>query len=134
MGYLICCSADSFEENFKYEYTDFFDREHIQLISQEEEPERDAIVYHYWTGVATQKKIHYKIVDGSKTIYIQEEYNLSVHDNITPISETVPYGINFWGMDNGAYFYGVILDSMERPSVEWLSSFGLEPYISSSTE
>lgn len=71
--------------------------------------------------------ITYSYTSGNKTISVAEQYNLDE-------SETIPYSIGFWGCCNGAYFTGHMYGLTERPSYEWVTAFGLKPYVETETE
>ena len=45
------------------------------------------------------------------------------------VSDTVPRKVAIYGAQDGAYFYGSFIDFSERPSEEWLASFGLQEYV-----
>ena len=54
-------------------------------------------------------------------------------------SKDIPFGIRFFGNTNGAFYHGLICEAGEmtidhRPSVEWLQSFGLKPYVETEAE
>ena len=49
-------------------------------------------------------------------------------------SETIPKHVSFWGSINGTYFTGSVGGFTERPSYEWVTSFGLTPYVETETE
>ena len=76
---------------------------------------------------APRKMVTYSYKSEEKTITIAEQYNLDE-------SETVPFSINFWGTCDGAYFTGNMYGFTERPSYEWVTSFGLKPYAETETE
>lgn len=76
---------------------------------------------------APRKMVTYNHTSGGKTITVAEQYNLDE-------SETVPYSISFWGNCDGAYFTGYMYGFTERPSYEWVTSFGLKPYVETETE
>ena len=49
-------------------------------------------------------------------------------------SETIPRSISIWGSTGGTYFTGYMGGFTERPSYEWVTSFGLKPYVETETE
>jgi hypothetical protein len=63
----------------------------------------------------------------NKTITVYEEY-------IVAESNSIPYRIQFYGICDGAYFVGFLYEFTERPSYEWVTSFGLKPYVETETE
>lgn len=123
-GLLYCYDETSYTESFHNNYKDFPGT----LTKQKWTLNRFANVYYCSTSVAQLKYICYEISVGNKKIYIQEEYQLEIPYSDQPVSDHIPSSIQFWGTENGVYFYGDLYDLTERPSVEWLSQFGLVPY------
>lgn len=88
----------------------------------------DGIQLFYRTDHAEYKIIKYEIHDENRTLYVTESYRLVSYKNISKTSSTVPHLIYMLTEENGAFVSVRIYDPIERPSVEWLSSFGLTPY------
>lgn len=110
-------------------------KEHINSLTQENITDRNATVYEYSTQNSEKKLINYDIMIGNKTLHISEHYTVSWHaDYSIPgqlISDSIPSHIQIFGCENGQYFEVGIYGISERPSVEWLSSFGITEYIGS---
>lgn len=127
-GSIRCCDEDTFINNFSKEYMGFLSNPNATLTRQEEIDERSATIYYTTTATnAKLKYICYEIQEGDKHIFIQEEYLLEIEHDLLKTSSTVPLSISYWGTDGSGHFYGHLHDLSERPSVEWLSQFGLTP-------
>ncbi len=104
--------APSTDNGYDFQETKSYDPEGIQIF--------------YKTDRAEFKLIKYEICQEDRTIYVAEEYRLA--SVIGGTSQTVPYLIHMFTEEDGAFVYVRISDPTERPSVEWLSSFGVTPY------
>ena len=123
-----CYDEESYTASFNNHYKEFLLDSPETLTKQTWTPNRFATVYYCNTGVAKLKYICYEISAGHKKMYIQEEYVLERQKGDVPVSDKVPNYVQFWGVEKGGYFEGLLYDLTERPSVEWLSQFGLVPY------
>lgn len=132
-GSIYCYNERDYTESFNNEYKDFLTNPLITITEQRTTSDRFATVYYGNTSRAKEKFICYEFHIGNKTIYIQEEYLLEIEDNLLPVSADVPSTIYFWGTENGGYFYGIFSDFTERPSIQWLSQFGIMPYEASAS-
>ena len=82
------------------------------------ESDRDATVYRW----QKYQVITYSISTAEKTLFVKESYDFDK-------SSTVPFVITIEGVEAGQYFEVAISSLQERPSVAWLSSFGLREYV-----
>ena len=99
------------------------DRLTIPVHSVEYDEERNATVIHLTDLIGTEKKYSYYEVEGrNKALYIKERYILSE-------SKDIPECIWIWGVDGDTYFSVTLNSLTERPSVEWLSQFGIREYV-----
>ena len=57
------------------------------------------------------------------------EYALQLNSDLVPVSDTVPLSIYLFGEKNGIHFDYTIHHPSEAPTVEWLSSFSIAPYV-----
>ena len=130
-GSFHCLTKEDYDDMFERDYENYFEKNTIHLTSTTEEPDRNSTVYDYTTSAGTLRRIRYAITQGSKTLYIDESYRLSMKDDSLPVSDTVPKSISIYGCDNGEYFNVYLSGFSERPSVEWLSSFGLTDFVKS---
>lgn len=128
-SYFQCLTKESYDSIFERKYEDFFEQKTVHLTSTTEGPDRNSTVYDYYTNSAELRQIRYVLTVGSKTLYIDEGYRLNIVDDLLPVSDTVPSRIEIFGCDNGRYFHVYLSGFSERPSVEWLSSFGLTDFV-----
>ena len=92
--------------------------------SVEYDSESNATVYYFQAKsppYETYKYVSYTIHTGSKSMVVQERYE-EYHDG-----DTVPTEVLFSWVECGKYCYAVLYPN-ERPSVEWLSQFGIQKY------
>ncbi|MBQ3507213.1 MAG: hypothetical protein IJA91_01580 [Clostridia bacterium] len=59
-------------------------------------------------------------------------YVLQLNSNLLPVSDTVPLDIHLFGEKNDIHFDYLIQGLTEAPTVEWLSSFSIAPYVDNS--
>lgn len=84
--------------------------------------DRNATVIEYTTADnRTIKSFWYKIETGDKTLLVEESHDLTFKK----------YYVNIYGQQGDKYFQVINIEPTERPSVEWLSQFGLQEYIES---
>lgn len=116
-------SAEQFEEE-RERLENLEKNSKATLLSVSEEPERNAKVFTY-SGLLERKTVDvvYTIKRESKTLLIREHYSGPSEE----VSDT-PESIVIYGVHNGDYFMAVVSRPKERPSVEWLSAFGVTGY------
>ena len=95
----------------------------ITVLSQTFDPERNATetVFQYVSSQHVWKQVVYTVTQGDKSVTFVEDY-------WNGAEQQVPGSIDFWGTDNGNFFYGSFHNMTERPSVEYLMQFGLKPF------
>lgn len=96
----------------------------FERMSTYQDPERNATVT-VWEDLQYQrmrKQIVYTHTVGNKTVTFVETYRDGAR-------QEAPNSIQFWGTDNGNYFYGDMSGMKERPSLEYLMEFGLKPFV-----
>jgi hypothetical protein len=97
------------------------------VLEVEEIKDRNATEYRYTTDTAKLKTLSYTIKTDDVELIVDETYVLAYFpggDLFTP-SETLPLDIRIYGKDSNGFFEVYFNKLAERPSVEWLSSFGL---------
>jgi len=109
------CSKLDLVDSVKIRYTEYIE-------------DRQANATVYMAGHQLYTNLLYQIVDENRILYVSETY-VGGADGGYP-----PRTIRICGEENGVYFYGFFLIAYDdpaavRPSVEWLSSFGLTPYV-----
>ena len=106
-----------------------------QILSEEQIEDRDARVVYYQSNTAKLKRYYYTLESNGNELYICEVYRLEMFNRTDiPVSESVPRGIDIVGKNDDGYFHVYLSGFKERPSVEWLSSFGIEDYVEESVE
>lgn len=92
--------------------------------------DRNARVIHLTTSAAEQRHVCYTLPGANGyTLYIREVYTLRAFSNPNiRTSDSVPQFFHIFGANGEYFFYGSFSEPEERPSVEWLSSFGLTPF------
>ena len=92
------------------------------------ESERNATVYESKNESLEYRHKIYSLSEGNKTIYVHETYRLMDKNSDARNSSTVPSLICLYGSDNGVFFYCHTSQWTERPTEEWLLSFGVTLY------
>lgn len=129
-GWIYCCDVDQYTAELSSEYKEFLYNPDVTVTEQWDTEERNASVYYVTTVHGNKLKyICYEIQEGDKRVFIQETYALELDHDLTEPSADVPTMVYFWGTDNSGYFTGWLSDMSERPSLEWLSQFGLREYV-----
>lgn len=93
--------------------------------------DRNSEVYIYISPKEKQYKyICYTITNASSDteLYIQEEYLLKSPESNDSVSEEIPKYVYIFGTSKSEKFFVLMEGFEERPSAEWLSSFGLQRY------
>ena len=99
------------------------------MVSTSQDTERNATIYiyeyynHMYKVKKQNKEIHYTITGDNMELFVRECYNDS----------DVPRSIDVFGEKNGYYFCVMLYHLQERPSVEWLSQFGVQDFVETST-
>lgn len=106
--------------------------ENTEILSVQHIKDRNAQVttYHLQNGYHTL--VSYEIHQDNATTYVVEHYdgNYDYSDVFTSSeSDPIPSTIRFFKEEHGLYLKGFLYSLPSRPSVEWLSSFGLTPYV-----
>ena len=88
-------------------------------------------IYTYTTSTAKLKAIFLTIPgeDGKADMHILLKYRLeTTHANLD-VSDTVPTRVYIYGEAYDTYYDYLLLNLTEAPTVEWLSSFSIAPYV-----
>lgn len=132
-GMFSVVSQEIFDRNYANELS-FLE---YTVGSQTKVEDRDATVYKYYSRSGAFQLITYDLSVGDKVLHICEKYTVDWYDSSflpdRPISYSIPYSIQIYGCENGQYFEVLLHNTSERPSVEWLSSFGLTEYVDTNT-
>lgn len=105
--------------------------------SQTQVEDRNATAYRYYTHSGGFIVMTYDILVGDKTLRIIEEYTTAWYGHESsltqPVSDSVPHTVRIYGSANGQFFEIALSKFEERPSIEWLSSFGVTEYTDEAT-
>ena len=100
----------------------------ISDVTKENIAERNAYVIRFTTNWGKYKEIRYRIDKPNGYTEVLEMYCEDDYGGPNPFeSDTIPYRTFLFGKDNGVCFWGELNTLEERPSVEWLSQFGVIP-------
>ena len=124
-GYISICTEEMYNQEFSERYANF-PNELQTVYSVRNIAERNAEETLYGNHTGEYKMLKYTLSDETRTLYVQETYCLE-HWDEDWVSETVPHRIFLFGTEKGAMFYTSFSGLSERPSVDWLSSFGVTP-------
>ncbi len=116
-----------YNKAFEEEYLGF-PNEFEEVIWEEQTEDRNATIKYFRTGAGVFKRLEYTLQQDDRMLYVIEEYTLSFYTGSKPTSDTIPRTVTVYGEENGGYYKVWVLEPIERPSVEWLTSFGLVPF------
>lgn len=112
-----------YQETVDY-YQNFETNAEIDITSTSFDSERSATVYDYTTAYGSHRRfVYYSAANKGTEYHIAESYD-------SP-EATVPTEIDIYANKNGRYFFITLSGLTVRPSVEWLTSFGIaeEPHL-----
>lgn len=92
--------------------------------------DRNSDIYIFTSGYGEAKCVCYNISgqNGDEIIHVEEYYLLNSEEYSSWVSDTAPFYLQIWRTIESQKLYVAIYLLPERPSVEWLSSFGLQAY------
>lgn len=133
-GSVSCMGEEKYRSLFEQQLAIATNENH-KVMSDTVVSERNARVIHSSTGVAELRDVFYTLSGANGyTLHIMETYVLRYYRNTsTDTSDTVPQSIHMFGTNGENYFHSYFHKPKERPSVEWLSSFGLTPFDASTS-
>ena len=104
----------------------FADASNFTLLSTELVEDRNATVVTHISGVhdgiRERKTVYYTLKDSNKEVFVCEDYSYA--------EDEVPYFIEMYGTENGMnYRVSFAVEGQDRPSVEFLMSFGVREYV-----
>ena len=116
-GNLRVLTKEDYETLYADQYTAFFDRAGITVLSRGNVADRNAEVVLYEAQDGTRRAIRYALANG---VTVVETY-------FAPggTSSAIPVTVELYGETDAAAFYAKLYELTERPTVEWLSRFGL---------
>ena len=127
--YVDCEIAEEYSYFFqKYYANSPYSKDLAYDFREEKSYDPEGTQIFYQTGAGDFKVVKYEIREENRILYVSEEYRLTNYRGTLDTSTTVPYRIKMFTEENGAFVTVSIYEPTERPSVEWLSSFGVTPY------
>lgn len=131
-GGFYCVNKEVFDNDMNTQYRSFLVNEYLTVTAQEFDEEREATVYYTANGSGGKSKYCcYEILEGTKRIVVEESYLLesATERGKGKESDMVPDQVTIWIEDEVGYAFALLFGFEERPSVEWLSQFGLREYV-----
>ena len=121
-AYLHVLPRDVDSQTFEREYETLLDREQITVTSRTRTEDRNAEIVLFSTSSADQQRIRYTLPNG---VIVDEQYVLKSYTSLLKASALIPQMIHLYYESERCCFTVSIFGLTERPSVEWLSRFGL---------
>ena len=121
-AYLHVLPRDVYLQTFEREYETLLDREQITVTSRTRTEDRNAEVVLFSTSSADQQLIRYTLPNG---VIVDERYVLKSNTSLLKASELIPQRIHLYYESERCCFTVSFFGLTERPSVEWLSRFGV---------
>lgn len=110
-----------YQNLYDYYYDSFYTDANI--IEHNFEETKNADIYYYNnqsdSEEVTFKRVRYTLKNDSKTLIVDETYNLG-------ISNDIPYEIKIFGEQDGVKFFNYLYKLSFQPSEDWLLGIGLE--------
>ena len=128
-GFISLVNQELFQKLIEMEYTSFFYNKNIVVDREEFDPDRNAMKYYYHTSAGSFLYVHYQPTSNEKKLTVIEIYG-KIYDT----GFEVPHRMIIFGEENGCYYDLQLYGLSERPSVKWLESFGLKPYVETETQ
>ena len=116
-GNLRVLTKEDYETLYADQYTAFFDRAGITVLARGNVADRNAEAVLYESPDGTLRAIRYALANG---VTVVETY-------FAPggTSSAIPVTVELYGETDAAAFYAKLYELTERPTIEWLSRFGL---------
>jgi len=107
--------------DYENRYTESLNR-NCTLEAVVSETDRNATTYYFKRQNGVEfKEVIYQFRDHGTTFTVNETYKLDK-------SDSVPQTVEVYGEYQGVYFTFTMRDPEERPTVEWLSQFGIKKF------
>lgn len=130
------CHCDYFIIDFDGErYEDCFENYIVNykagaqiVISEQSIEDRNATELVYTNSTGKYKRLLYQIESNGRTLHIVEHYVIehSYPGHYHYLSETIPANVRIFCEEDGVSWFADLEAFEERPSVEWLTSFGVK--------
>lgn len=122
-------TKEQYDGRYKKNYSDRLSSSSVTVKNEGTTSERNATIYDISTSAGDFQFIRYSLSTASKTLVVDEIYRLRMNDESLATSANTPYFITIYGIENGVHFVVELSELEERPSVEWLMSFGIKEYV-----
>ncbi len=138
-GYFAILSRQDYEEELEWNFINPFSHINYTEILSEKEGIWDGVPcteYVYNTPISTIKRIFIEYIDGEDHYFITIAYLLD-HSNPNvslTISDSIPYQVRIWGETDGQCYSMSLFDFSTAPTLEFLTSFGITPYVEPDAE
>ncbi len=119
-------TSDIYQDSLQRSKDSIHNNDLVTITDTVQTEERNATVYHYTTSSGEFKSIEYVIETENGKIFVMEDYRLTTNNKDLPTSDTIPSSIDLYGDFGDRYFDCFITGLTERPSLAWLSCFGLD--------
>ena len=82
----------------------------------------------YHGETESYRDIYITFIDDNRNIEIEISYCLedTANTGLRPVSDTVPWRVLIFGLENKRYFYAYLYNFTEAPTIAWLSAFGYD--------
>ena len=140
-GYLSVLSSEDYEWNVDRYITNFFSHVLYESILSQEADTWNGLPCETWVFETTAVRMRRTVVEipmeqENEFMYIAIEYRLerfNDNQNLT-ISDTVPSRVHVIGQTNGQGYALTLFDFSTAPTLEFLTSFGITPYVEPDAE
>ena len=127
--YVSCKDKEDYDYYFQRYYANCpYEFSLAEEFWEEKSHDPDGTQIFFKAGEGDAKVVKYEIREENRTVYVAELYSLTSYSGTLETSSTVPSRIYMFTEEHGALVHITIHNPTERPSVEWLSSFGVTPY------
>ncbi|MBQ3507150.1 MAG: hypothetical protein IJA91_01255 [Clostridia bacterium] len=107
-------------------------------VTREEESTFDGVpcrIVEYYNSTQTYRDIFIETEKDGKTVYMVLRYLLEDQRPFPErVADTAPWNVRMYCEDNGVFYDVSLKELTETPTYEWLSSFGLTPYVPSAND
>ena len=127
-GFVHNYSSTQYYEIFEDEFENYFNKETI-TVKENTETDDGKVVTTYSTSAGDLLQIRYTIVDGNKTIVVDETYRIDMADESIQTSSTIPTNVTLYCVDKGAYYIVDLFGFTIKPTEQWLCEFDMQTYV-----
>ena len=130
-GFFHLNSKENHDRNYKYDITDFFDRDTITL-NRTEDLGNEKTAFYYTTQAGYYVRLRYSLKDGDRTYQVDKTYRLNDSEESIDEATAIPQRISMYCSQDEVY-YSIKLHEFDGvPTDEWLLQIGIQKYVESS--